>query len=293
MTAFAHPSARSALALLLLLASPAALAAAPLRSPQLDEARQLVEEAEFESAIKILHDALSQPDNSDAMLAALYELQGTAYLYLGREEKAHQAFERLLQASPDHELPKGTSTKIRTLFEQVREDTRGRRVNPAKLAHEPLTRATQGERLDVRAEISDVPQGAKARLYYRRAGTEGYSSTSFAPEADGWLARIPAFELPEESADYALEYYLEIGDAGGRRLAGVGDALGPLSVRVSSAADAPAAPAAAIAPSEAWYQKWWVWTIAGVVVAGAAAAVAVPLALDDGTTLPVTIKVQP
>jgi hypothetical protein len=35
---------------------------------------------------------------------------------------------------------------------------------------------------------------------------------------------------------------------------------------------------------EAWYEKWWVWTIAGVVVAGATAGIV--LGATGGDTMP-------
>jgi tetratricopeptide (TPR) repeat protein len=261
----------------------------PAASKPVEKARQLIEEAEFEPALKVINEALGSPDNSDAVLVQLYELQGTAYLFLSKEDKARASFERLLQADPDHQLPKSTSNKIRSLFEQVRAERK-----PVKLTHATVTTAKPGERLDVRAQISDVPQGAKTRLYYRRAGTEGYSSTSFAAEGADYVAKVPAFELPVEDAEYALEYYLEVGDATGRRVAGVGDALSPLRVRISAKAEpaAPTGPAPAVAQDESWYQKWWVWTIVGAVVVGAGVGAGVALTQPKDATVPITVTVK-
>jgi hypothetical protein len=138
-----------------------------------------------------------------------------------------------LQAAPDHQLSKGTSSKIRSLYEKVREDQKANKVRPVKVSHEKIATAPAGERLDVPAQIANLPTSAKARLYYRRAGTEAYSSTTFASEGGGdYVAHVPAFELPTESGEYALEYFVEIADSGGRRLAGVGDGLDPISVHV-------------------------------------------------------------
>lgn len=254
-----------------------------------EKARQLIEEAEFEQALKVINDALVQPDNSDAILVSLYELQATAYLFQGKKDKARQAFERLLQAEPDHELPKGTSPKIRALFDEVRAAQK-----PVKVIHERIATAQSGKRLDVRARFEELPAGAKPRLYYRRAGSENYNSTPFLIEGSDSVAKVPAYELPAETGEYGLEYYLEVGDAAGRRVAGMGDALAPLRVRVSGEEPKgqpdPTPPAAA--PSEAWYQKWWVWTIVGVVVVGAGVGAGVALAGQSDAKVPVTIKVQ-
>jgi tetratricopeptide (TPR) repeat protein len=272
-------------------ASPAWAAAQEVEYPQVERARKLIEEAEFDEALRRLSEALAQPDNGDELLAALYELQGTTYLYLGREAQARTSFEKLLQAAPDYELPRGTSSKIRKLFEAVREDARARRLRPVRVIHEPLDEARAEARLDVSATIEDMPAAARARLYFRRAGSEGYSSAGFAPEVGArYAARIPAFELPSEPSSYALEYYIEVSDAAGRRLAGAGDALKPFALRVPGSSDA--GPAAAA--EDPWYRKWWVWTLGGAVAAGAAAAVAVPLLTSERQgRLPVTIRIQP
>ncbi len=271
-------------------AAPARGAARELDYPQVERARKLIEEAEFEEALRQLNEALAQPDDSDDLLAALYELQGTTYLYLGREAQARASFERLLQAAPDHQLPRGTSTKISKLFEAVREDTRARRLRPVRVAHEPLTEAPPDVRLDVSASIEDMPPAARARLYYRRAGAEGYSSAGFAPMAGArHVARIPAYELPSEPNPWALEYYIEVSDAAGRRLAGAGDALKPLAVRIPGSTDAKAEASA----EDPWYRKGWVWALGGAVAAGAAAAIAVPLLTGDKQgKLPVIIRIQ-
>jgi len=292
--AAARPCFGLALALVLSAGLPSPVLAAG-RSPQIEKARQLIEDAEFDQALKVINEGLTAPDNSDAVLVSLYELQGIAYLYQGKEDRARQAFEKLLQASPEHELAKGTSSKIRTLYEQVRNDAKTSKLKPVKISHERLTSAKAGERLDVRAQISDLPQTAKARLYYRRSGTESFSSTSFGPDkGTEYVAKVPAFELPEESTDWALEYYLEV-DASGRRLAGVGDALAPLSLRVLAAAspEDPVQPGPAVEAAEPWYKKWWVWTIVGVVAVGAGAgATAAVLSTSNSAQVPVTIKVQ-
>jgi tetratricopeptide (TPR) repeat protein len=275
----------------LLAAAPAFAARRAVHSPEIDTARQLIAEAEFDRALAEIGRALAHEHNTDLMLGTLYELQGTAYLYLGHEDKARESFERLLQAVPDFELAAGTSPKLRSLFEQVKSDLARSKLQPVTVAHEPPPRAAPGRRLDIDARMSAMPAGARARLYYRRAGTESYSSTFFAElEGDLKRAQVPAFELPEQASDYALEYYIEVADGAGRRLAGAGNALEPLLVKVAAAQALSPDPSAA--SEERWYQKWWIWAIAGGVAAGAGAAVAVPLLLDNQATLPVTVKVQ-
>jgi tetratricopeptide (TPR) repeat protein len=278
-------------ALLALFVAAPEIAFAAARNPQMEKARQLIEDAEFDQALKVLNDVLSQSDLTDAVLVSGYELQGTAYLYLGKETLARQAFEKLLQAEPDHELPKGTSSKIRSLFEQLRAGRKG--FKPVKLTFDKVSSAKAGKPLELKAQVADLPEGAKVRLYYRRSGSESYSSTSFSASGGGdFVALVPAFELPIESSEYALEYYVEVGDPTGRRVAGVGDALSPMLLRVSAAKEGGGGAEPAVEQSEAWYQKWWVWTIAGAVAVGAGVGIAVPLLANKQANLPITVRIQ-
>jgi hypothetical protein len=60
-------------------------------------------------------------------------------------------------------------------------------------------------------------------------------------------------------------------------------------------------PATAIRSEEptAWYEHWWVWTIAGVVVLGGAAAVTAAVVTSNGSSSPelvggsATLNIQP
>ena len=99
--------------------------------------------------------------------------------------------------------------------------------------------------------------------------------------------QFPAFELPEESASYDFEYYVEVADAAQRRLAGRGDPFSPLTFRVAAktVAEDPDKP-------KPWYQNPWVWVGIG---AGAAAVTtgAIILATQKPTgTLPITIQIE-
>jgi hypothetical protein len=235
----------------------------------------------------VINDALGSPDNSDAILVQIYELQGTAYLFLGREDKARYSFERLLQAEPDYQLPKTTSNKIRALFEQVRAERK-----PVKLTHTPLATARPGERLDVRAQVADLPAGAKTRLYYRRAGTEAYSSTSFSAEGADYVARIPAFELPAEDSEYALEYIP--GDRR-RRRAAAWRGRATRSRRCASASRRGRSPPPAGRPGGR-RGRGLVPEVVGVdprgaVAVGAGVGVGVALTQPKDATLPITVTV--
>ena len=85
-----------------------------VEGPELQRALKQLEDGDFDRAVETLERGLSRPDLTDAQLVEMYRLLGLASLYLGREEKAREAYEKLLQAMPDYELPRATSPATET-----------------------------------------------------------------------------------------------------------------------------------------------------------------------------------
>lgn len=270
--------------------SGSAVAQVTPRNDALTKGQQQVEEGDFEDAVKTLEAGIDAPDLTDDQLVELYRLLGLSHLYLGNEDKARGAFEKLLQARPDYELPKATPPKIRTLYARIKDDIRKRRVRPVTLSVAGVPEQKPAQAVTVEARIDDMALGAKAKLFYRRSGAQNYSSIDFLRDrADRsmYRATIPAFEVPEEPAAYDLEYYVEVADAAQRRLAGRGDPFTPLTFRVLAKVVVEDAE-----KPKAWYQNPWVWVGIG---AGAAAVTtgAVVLATQRPTgTLPITIQIE-
>ena len=261
------------------------------RMPELDRATSQVDSGDFEEAIKTLQQGLSQPDLTDDQLAEMYRLLGLAHLYLGNEEKARDAFEKLLQARPDYELPKSAPPKIRGLYARIKEDIKKRRVRPVTLSIPVLDPVNGGHPVSIAAQIEDLSLGAKAKLFFRRAGNQSYSSVDFSRKKgskEDFSATVPAYELPVEETAYEIEYYVEVADAAQRRLAGRGDAFSPLSFRVN--------PRLAEGPppelSSPWYKNPWVWIGIGVGVAAVTTTVVVLATQKQTGTLPITITIE-
>lgn len=262
------------------------------RSPEVDEAERLTEQGEFEEAVKVLQRGLAQPDVSDDVLVELYRMLGLVELYLGNEDQARDAYEKLLQARPDYELPRSAPPKIRELYARIKDDVRRRRVRPVVLNAQPVGDHPGGEPLRVPARIEDLALGAKARLYYRRAGAQAYSSVDFVRQKgsrEEFVATVPAYELPAEPRGWDVEYYLEVADAAQRRLAGDGDAFDPHHFTVLPAG----AEAVATGEPSPWYRNPWVYVVGGAVVAGTATAAVLVATSQPTGTVPVTIRVNP
>ena len=261
--------------------------------PELTKAQEQIEQGDFEEAVKTLQAGLDRPDVTDDQLVELYRLLGLASLYLGDEARAREAYERLLQARPDFELPRNAPPKLRSLYARIKEDNKSRRVRPVTLTVDPIPDPKGGEPVMVDARIQDMALGAKAKIFYRRAGDEAYNSVDFARDRSNkerYRATLPAYELPSEATPYEVEYYFEVADAAQRRLAGRGDSFHPLVFQVlpQQAAGQPAATA-----SRPWYKSPLFWVAVGAVaVGGTAAGVAIATSEERGR-VPVTIRVNP
>ena len=275
-------------------ASSTALAQLSPRSPEAEAAQGQVDAGDYEDAIATVERGLTKPDLTDDQLAELYRLLGLSHLYLGNEEKARASFEKLLQARPDYEIPKGAPPKVRALYARIKEDIKKRRVRPVTLTLEPLGAVSPGAPAAVRARIDDLALGAKAKLFFRRAGAQSYSSADFVRDRaakEEFTATLPAYEIPEEGN--ALEYYVEVADAAQRRLAGKGDAYNPLVAKVTSRGGSEAAVSSATSePQRAWYTIPWVWVGVGVGVAAIATTAAVLATQKQTATVTVDVTVR-
>lgn len=265
------------------------------QNPHIGAAQRSLDAGQLDEASKDLQQALAQPDNSDDALVEIYRLQAFVALYKGNRPEARRALEKLFQANPDYELPKGAPPKIRDLFHEVQADVRAHRVKPVTLEFEPPGALAAGGPATIQASVKDLPSGARVRFFYRRVGSEAYSALELKPSNGTFAAVLPAAELPVADAPFALEYYLEVDDTAGRRLAGRGDALAPLTVHVRAPATAeigPTSPPPEVEEESAWYQKWYVWTAIGVGAAAAGGATYYFLSRPKTGTLPLTVTFQ-
>lgn len=263
-------------------------------SPAIGEAKDLLEAGRFQEALAAVQRGLDAPDVTDDELVELYRLQGLTALYLGDEALARGAYEKLLQARPDFELPRSAPPKVRAVFAKLKEDLRHRRVHPVTLEVDPIPDPAPGERVQVDATLRDMALGARARLFYRRAGAQGFSSVDFVrdrAQAEHYSAVLPAYELPVESTPYEVEYYFEVVDAAQRRLAGRGDPFHPMLFQVASRT-APATAALTEGQSRPWYKSPWLWVAVGAVAVGGTAGVVALSSSEERGRVPITIRVE-
>jgi tetratricopeptide (TPR) repeat protein len=261
------------------------------KNEAIQKAAQQVDEGDFEDAIRTLEKGIDQPDLTDDQLAEMYRLLGLSHLYLGNEDRARDAFEKLLQARPDYDLPRAAPPKIRALYARIKDDIRKRRVRPVTLTVTPVTEVAGGNAVVVEARIEDMALGAKAKLFYRRAGVQSFSSIDFArgkTSRTDYGATVPAFEVPSEDQSYEVEYYVEVADAAQRRLAGRGDPYNPLAFRVP----ARKVTAEPVVESTPLYKSPWLWIGIGLGAAAITTGVVVLATSNQTATLPVKIQIE-
>jgi len=202
------------------------------------KAQDLVDDAEYTEAAKVLRQALARGGLSKTELVELYRLQGTVNIAIGRRERAEAAFRNLITADPSFALPQGTSPKVREVFDAVHQEMlkAGGLDEVFRPQHTPIGTVVPSKDVTLHMDVGAkerATQIAKVQVFYRRLGTPHFSSVFANPApSGGYDAVIPGFVLDAEPEDYAIEYYIEATDAQENRLTGVGKPSFPLNFEV-------------------------------------------------------------
>lgn len=252
------------------------------------DGRQRYADLDYEGAAHALEEALTTPGLSPAAEAQALETLGFAYVVLDRTRDARRAFERLFSIDPYYDVREPTgSPRIEEFVEDVR--------------HDAAPDAALDRGLDVRIELPrSAREGEPITIRVRTNGgaVRGVVLLVRAETATDW-SRIDArrveggFEVETSAEAGTLDVYAEARDGRGRLLGRAASPLTPLhlEVRAAGARDTEAAPG-----GENLAEAWWLWTIVGVVVVGAAVGVGVGVAsappgrAPDGTLPPFRVE---
>lgn len=143
-------------------------------------------------------------------------------------------------------------------------------IAPKILHARPMGLFRAGQEIEIVATVTDPGSGvADVRLFFRSKGERGYRAVEMTPEEnDRYRATIPA----EATLYPGVEYYLQAEDRAGNRVQTLRPPdLSPLLVEIERP---PSSWERFEANDKPWYKKPWVWTVAGVIVLGSAAAMA-------------------
>lgn len=220
----------------------AALLCAPARAAEADpfvqKASELMDVAEYGKAQRTINRGLAREGLQRQTLLQLYLLEGTCWVSLGQAARARSSYAKLLTMDPSYDLGPRVSPKVRRAFEATREEMlrSGDLESSYAPLHTPLGNLAGGRDAAVSLAFGSAERAAdvtRVLLHVRRLGTSDFAAIDARrDEAGVFTARVPAYLLAEEREAYAMEYYLEAFSSSGRRLAGVGSPVLPLSFLV-------------------------------------------------------------
>ncbi len=232
----------------------------------IDKAASLYAGLDFEAAADLLDQALVNPGNSSEQLVRIHHLRGLIQGSLGRYDDAKKSFAVILALRPSFRLGSDVAPRVRGPFMKLATQKpprfdMGILPPPTAVVGKPLIFTSQ-------VKTDSLGMARKLVIYYRRSsGKYSQASTELAGKGEYRLS-IPA-PLWQGSADKEpVSWYAVVEDENKAQLRRFGDELHPLVI------DVMARPLVSEGPKPAsWYEKWWVWTIVGgVVAAGTATA---------------------
>ncbi len=227
----------------------------------MQRARALYDDAQYPEAIAAYDDVLARSDLPSATRREALLYQGFSHIALKQEDAARRSFRAVLTLEPTYSLPPYTAPKIRELFEDERKEVQTKPQILAKPAEFAMGKARFS------FAVANL-KGQHAVIMYRARGSIAYheAALSGAPEAQ---VTIPVIE-PRPAA---FEYYAEVRD-GISVSANAGSADAPLIFQLPRA-DGTYGPIEGVSAERTpVYKEWWLWTVVGVVVVGAAAGTA-------------------
>ncbi len=140
------------------------------------------------------------------------------------------------------------------------------------------------EPVEIELEVLDDETGMlrSARLLSAGRGHEGHEHVDVALEPQGAFRRVLLPPLsPLAKQDEVLQLHLVGLDGRGNEVTLWGSSKQPFDVPLR------------YQPPPAWYEKWWVWTIAGTVAAAATGVVVYAATREPPETVSGTAQVNP
>jgi hypothetical protein len=270
-------------------------------APNLDQAERELRALEYTKAIRTARAVLDGGGNDPKTLKRIYSLLGQALAVTGKAKQAKAFFSLLLALEPGFQLGRDLSPKIRAPLVKAQEDWAGR---PGLTAvHRPPEEAAADQQLVLRTRVVEDPlkMVKAARVTYQLPGSATRSAIKIG--ASGEPEIVAGLPLPALKAKPGvLRYHIDLLDQKDNIVwrAGSPDSQHRITLTSDRAAAGMTESAEKGTPvtsapttSTAWYKRWWVWAIAGAVVAGTATAVVVTTASPDRSTVGLGWEVKP
>ena len=253
----------------------------------LTAAEQAYTDVDFERTLEHAGTALQAGGQAPDRLVRIYQLLGVSAAALGDQDGARDFFQRMLAIDPDATLDDTVPPRLRAPYLEARGIVGAR---PERLGVEVgIDRAESA----VRVELTDPFQMARTvRVHARLEGQVEFTST----ESEA-MAEVVA-PLPGADTADRIEYWIELLDPYGNRLASVGTEFAPRTVgRVAVVGAAPGA-GATTEPTAATDEGggsivedplFWIITGGAVLVVGGVVA---GVLIDQASHVPVQTGVS-
>lgn len=252
----------------------------------LDRAEKQLSLMEYDKAIETATEAVHRGGNSIKDLKRAYTILAHGLAVLGQDGPARDYYTKLLVIDPKFSLSKDVSPKVRAPLITARSDRAGR---PGIVAvHRPPTSARYDEQLVLRIQVIEDPLDMVkgASVHYRLPGRGKPSTLGVGGDEKELVLALPLTVLGAHAG--TLTYDINLLDVYNNVV------WSKRAVDVQLVGDAPPVAAAVTAESGSpWYTRWWVWTIAGVVVAGAATAAIVVATQPNESDVAMSWEVGP
>ncbi len=260
----------------------ATLAMLVLAAGPIDDAARALADFRPDDAVRLLEAAKTEGPYTHADHVRLYEQLGIAYAYLERSDDAVAAFVTMLSLDRSRAISYTLSPKVTFLFERARLEA-AKRPEPSVDLSWPRGLGVQ-DKVPVEVEVLEDPEGflKKGSLYFRKKGQADFQNTTLTlPPAGQTLKRVelPAV-APDTKGGAVLQLYLVAQDEHDNEVLLFGSAQRPREVPLT------------YVPPEPWYGQWWVWAIAGAVVAASAGTAVFVATQDAPTTIDGTFRVN-
>jgi tetratricopeptide (TPR) repeat protein len=225
----------------------------------LDQAARALSDFRPEEAVALLTRAKEEGPYAHDDHVRLYEQLGIAYAYLERSDDAKHAFDIMLALEPTRAISYTLSPKVTFLFEQARASAA---LRPTPTIDLSWSRdLTVEDRIPIAVEVVADPHRflEKARVRFRTKGNPTWQEQMIELPEEGSVTRIelpPA--APGSEQTEAVELYAIAYDEKDNEVLVWGSEKRPREIGLQYEAPDP------------WYGQWWVWVVAGAVVAAGA-----------------------
>ncbi len=209
----------------------------------------------------------------------LYEQLGIAYSYLGRDAEAMQAFDTLLTLDPGHLLPYTLSPKATFVFERARKQAQARATTAIDVSWPRRLSVDDSVPLDVEVVADPKKFLARAVVHVRKSGAKDFGEVGLDLAPDAKSQRVVLPPLATTSAE-TLELFVTGFDAAGNEVLRWSSPRRPREIPLG------------YTPPTPWYRRWWVWAIAGGVVASGTGAAVFLIGRDPPDMVPASVDIR-